>query len=162
MTDAEIKAIVNSTYINNLISPTTIENIMNAAYDHNYYTTIASNYITTQFVGALAIESLGRVTAGSFNIGNKFVVDSSGNLTASNVKLTGEINATSGKIGGFNIVNNVLTSTGNDYIELSGTVLKFYKNGALQYDLGPGGITLKGGDATINGATTSTITLANN
>ena len=162
MTDEEIRAIVNDDYINSLISPTTIEGIMNAAYDHNYYTTIADNYITTGFVGALEIETLGRVTAGSFNIGDKFIVSPSGDLTARNVSLTGEINALTGSIGGFNIEGDVLQSTGQDRIVLSGSVLQFYKNGALQYDLGPGGITLIGGEATINGTTSSTITLANN
>ena len=41
-------------------------------------------------------------------------IDSNGNITATNVNLTGAINATSGSIGGFDIVNNTLTSYNND------------------------------------------------
>ena len=158
-----ITGTVDDDYIKGIISDDYIKATFEEAIERDFTTKITSTYITTQHINTLNLTSLGEVTAGRFSLGNgNFVVNAEGNLTAKNVDITGKITATSGAIGGFNIVDNVLTSTGNDYIELSGTVLKFYKNGVLQYDLGPGGITLKGGDATINGTTSSTITLANN
>lgn len=105
-----------------------------------------------------------------------------GTLSAATGTFSGELSAVTGAIGGFNITNSVLKSannnltldainalitagSGNTRIEMgmknTVPVLQFYKNGTLQYDLGPDGITLKGGDATINGTTSSTITLNN-
>jgi hypothetical protein len=106
-----------------------------------------------------------------------------GSLSAATGTFSGELTAVTGAIGGFNIINSVLkssnnnltldainalitTGSGNTRIEMgmknSVPVLQFYKNGTLQYDLGPDGIELKdGGTATINGTTTTTITLAN-
>lgn len=50
------------------------------------------------------------ITKGSFNINNKFIVDTSGNLTASNVNLSGTINASSGSFSG-NITSSSITSS---------------------------------------------------
>ena len=47
----------------------------------------------------------------------KFKVDQLGNLTATNATLTGTVNATAGKIGGFNIDENSLYTNG---VEING------------------------------------------
>ena len=78
----------------------------------------------------------GTMTAGSININNRFVVDSSGNMTANNVTInsgtfsgtlygadgsfSGSITASSGSISGFNIYQNELEAgTGDKYIRIS-------------------------------------------
>ena len=106
----------------------------------------------------------------------------SGSLSGATGTFSGKLEAVTGAIGGFNIIDSVLkssnnnltldainalitTGSGNTRIEMgmkeSAPVLQFYKDNVLQYDLGPNGITLKDGDATINGTTSSTITLNN-
>jgi hypothetical protein len=74
-------------------------------------TLIAANAITADKIQTNTITSLGAVTAGSFNIGSgKFVVDTSGNLTATNATLSGTIHATEGTIGGWIINDSGLQS----------------------------------------------------
>lgn len=60
------------------------------------------------------VDDLGNVTIkrGSLNINNKFIVTSDGALTATEANITGEINASSGTIGGFTINQNGLSATG--------------------------------------------------
>ena len=50
------------------------------------------------------------------SLGRYFSVDSYGNLNATNVELTGKITATTGRIGGFNIVNGTDLIAGDEYI----------------------------------------------
>lgn len=79
---------------------------------------LAANSVTAVKIGAKAITAdklnvtslsaistnIGAINAGSLNIGSgKFVVDSAGNLTATNADLTGSVTATNGRIAGFKI-----------------------------------------------------------
>lgn len=79
---------------------------------------LAANSVTAVKIGAKAItadklnvtslsaitSNIGDIKAGSLNIGSgKFVVDSAGNLTATNADLTGTVTATNGRIAGFKI-----------------------------------------------------------
>lgn len=51
----------------------------------------------------------GLISGGSINLGNgTFTVDSNGNMNASSVRISGEVNASSGTIGGWNIGTNSL------------------------------------------------------
>lgn len=60
---------------------------------------------------------VGNITGGSININNRFQVDSSGNMTATNANVSGTVNATSGNIGGWSLSGDGLTSS-------SGTIIK--------------------------------------
>lgn len=87
---------------------------------------VQAGIVTAARVNALAITSLGAVTAGSFNLGSgRFRVDTAGNLTASSVNLSGTINATAGKIGGFTISGdqliNASTATSLLFNNISGS-----------------------------------------
>ena len=56
------------------------------------------------------------ISGGSLNINNRFIVDTSGNLTANaNAKITGEITASSGSITGNLTVSGSLTHTSGNY-----------------------------------------------
>lgn len=53
----------------------------------------------------------GNISGGSINLGNgTFTVDSNGNMYASNARISGEVNASSGTIGGWSIGTNSLYS----------------------------------------------------
>jgi len=54
-------------------------------------------------------------------LGSRFSVDNNGNLTASNVNLSGEINASSGQIGGWNI-NTYDLKAGNLSLDYEGSI----------------------------------------
>lgn len=61
--------------------------------------------------GTISLASDGSITAS----GGNFKVDADGNLTASSATVTGEINATSGKIAGFTISDSWLKGEADDY-----------------------------------------------
>lgn len=61
--------------------------------------------------GAVSCSNI-TVTGGTFSIGSTFKVSRSGALTASSVKISGEITATSGTIGGCKIENGTLNVDG--------------------------------------------------
>ena len=83
-----------------------------------YTGTLTADQITAGTISASKIKtneitSLGAVTGGSFNLGNgKFQVSSSGYLTATGAKIIGEITATTGKIGIWDITATQLQATG--------------------------------------------------
>lgn len=56
------------------------------------------------------------ITDGTYN-GRSFMVTGSGDLWANSVKVTGEINATSGMIGGFDITEDYISSNGRTGVE---------------------------------------------
>ena len=58
----------------------------------------------------------GKITGGSISIGEYFHVSNAGVLTASEVDISGKINATNGKIGGWNINNEQIYSDSGDTI----------------------------------------------
>lgn len=79
-------------------------------------TQITKDTITTSYVEALNIKTLGNVTAATFNLGNgNFAVDSLGNLSAKNAMLEGHIIATSGKMGGWDIFNSLMQSLSGNF-----------------------------------------------
>lgn len=63
-----------------------------------------------------AIFTNSTISGGSLNIAGNAIIDSSGYLTATGATLTGQINATSGHIGGFSIVSNDYLNYGTTYI----------------------------------------------
>ena len=85
------------------------------------------------------------IKSGSITIGSTFSVTSAGALTASNVNLTGEINASSGTIGGFTITSNLLYK-GSETMLTTGSFI-----------LAPDGKTVSVIDAATGGTTTKTI-----
>jgi hypothetical protein len=90
---------------------------------------IYTGTLTANQVNAVGVTALGNVTAGSFNIGSgKFVVDSSGNLTASNANITGNVTATSGKIGGFSIGTDTLSAENLNISTTTGQI-RFFGSG---------------------------------
>lgn len=89
----------NNTY--SAISSPTIEDI--GSY-YEYY---------TPSQGAIAIDNFVKRNWRQI-IGTNFAVDSDGNLYASNADISGTINAESGSIGGFEINNTQLYSSGHD------------------------------------------------
>ena len=103
------------------------------------------------------------------SLGRKFSVDNQGNLKASNVDLTGVINATSGKIGNFTLDANAITGRTNDnvyYVQMArgsqstDTAFKVGTDTAVNFK-----VTMDGrltadsatfnGDTTVNGSITS-------
>lgn len=66
----------------------------------------------------------GLISGGSINLGNgTFTVDSNGNVYASSAKISGEVNASSGTIGGWNINYNSLSSSNNSvFLSSDGTI----------------------------------------
>lgn len=66
----------------------------------------------------------GNISGGSINIGNgTFTVDSNGNMYASSARISGEVNASSGTIGGWNINYNSLSNSDNSvFISSDGTI----------------------------------------
>lgn len=73
---------------------------------------------------------VGNITGGSININNRFQVDSSGNMTATNANVSGTVNATSGNIGGWSLSGNGLTSTEGTIIKNNG-ITNIYTYGDL-------------------------------
>lgn len=63
--------------------------------------------------GAVTASKL-NFTGGSISIGNRFSVDSAGNLSATNANLTGRVTATGGTIGGFKIYSNKIMTYPED------------------------------------------------
>lgn len=66
----------------------------------------------------------GLISGGSINLGNgTFTVDSNGNMYASSARISGEVNASSGTIGGWNINYNSLSSSNNSvFLSSDGTI----------------------------------------
>ena len=66
----------------------------------------------------------GNISGGSINLGNgTFTVDSNGNMYASSARISGEVNASSGTIGGWNINYNSLSSSNNSvFLSSDGTI----------------------------------------
>lgn len=79
-----------------------------------------------EFAGTLKSASgkfSGLVSGGEININNTFTVDSNGNMYASNARISGEVNASSGTIGGWNINYNSLSSSNNSvFLSSDGTI----------------------------------------
>ena len=73
---------------------------------------------------------VGNITGGSININNRFQVDSSGNMTATNANVSGTVNATSGNIGGWSLSGNGLTSSSGTIIKNNG-ITNIYTYGDL-------------------------------
>ena len=70
------------------------------------------------------------INGGSININNRFQVDSSGNMTATNADVSGKVNASSGNIGGWSLSENGLTSTEGTIIKNNG-ITNIYTYGDL-------------------------------
>ena len=161
---------------NLILNGTTGKLTANNATIKGHIEAISGSFPSSLMTGKLTADKI------NFNGAKGTNVDLTGKITATSGTFSGKLSAVTGAIGGFNIIDSVLKSSNNnltlDAMKAlittgSGTtriemgmknkvpVLQFYKNGTLQYDLGPDGITLKGGDATINGTTSSTITLNN-
>lgn len=70
------------------------------------------------------------INGGSININNRFQVDSSGNMTATNANVSGKVNAFSGNIGGWSLSENGLTSTEGTIIKNNG-ITNIYTYGDL-------------------------------
>jgi hypothetical protein len=122
--DQYIKGTVDDSYIKGIVSDQYIKETFEEAIENDFATKITSDYITTGFINTLKITSLGTVTAGSFSLGNgNFIVSSTGNLTAKNADITGEINASSGTIGGFNIGSTYIGAGSNWNTGVSGMSL---------------------------------------
>lgn len=68
---------------------------------------------SAHFAGSITGSS---ITGSTLNISGNCIIDSSGYLTATGATLTGQINATSGHIGGFSIVSNDYLNYGTTYI----------------------------------------------
>lgn len=70
----------------------------------------------------------GNVTGGSIAIGSNFLVDTAGNVSATNASLSGTVNATAGNIGGWSIEANGLlqNSTGKLKINPSIPAIEIY------------------------------------
>lgn len=66
----------------------------------------------------------GNISGGSINLGNNtFTVDSNGNMYASSARISGEVNASSGTIGGWNINYNSLSNNDNSvFLSNDGTI----------------------------------------
>ena len=79
-----------------------------------------------EFAGTLKSASgqfSGLVSGGEININNTFTVDSNGNMYASSARISGEVNASSGTIGGWNINSNSLSSSNNSvFLSSDGTI----------------------------------------
>ena len=79
-----------------------------------------------EFAGSLKSASgtfSGLISGGEININNTFTVDSNGNMYASNARISGEVNASSGTIGGWNINYNSLSNSDNSvFLSNDGTI----------------------------------------
>lgn len=80
-----------------------------------------------EFAGTLKSASgqfSGLLSGGSINIGNgTFTVDNNGNMYASSARISGEVNASSGTIGGWSINSNSLSSSNNSvFLSSDGTI----------------------------------------
>lgn len=80
-----------------------------------------------EFAGTLKSASgqfSGLLSGGSINLGNGvFTVDENGNMNASSARISGEVNASSGTIGGWNINSNSLSSSNNSvFLSSDGTI----------------------------------------
>lgn len=66
----------------------------------------------------------GNISGGSINLGNGvFTVDKNGNMYAYSARISGEVNASSGTIGGWNINNNSLSNNDNSvFLSSDGTI----------------------------------------
>ena len=72
--------------------------------------------------GATGIFS-GLISGGEININNTFTVDKNGNMNSSSARISGEVNASSGTIGGWNINYNSLSSSNNSvFLSNDGTI----------------------------------------
>lgn len=83
---------------------------------------ITSDKINVSQLSAISA-NLGSITGGSINIGGKFIVDSSGNFTATNGSLTGTVNATTMRAKQSISVYNDTFSTYQDVIKWDGSNL---------------------------------------
>ena len=82
--------------------------------------------------GATGIFS-GLISGGEININNTFTVDKNGNMNSSSARISGEVNASSGTIGGWNIGE---TSLYSGYINTSiGYMNAVLSPGGLSFDL---------------------------
>lgn len=79
-----------------------------------------------EFAGTLKSASgqfSGLISGGEININNTFTVDSNGNMYASSARISGEVNASSGTIGGWNINYDSLSSSNNSvFLSNDGTI----------------------------------------
>ena len=72
--------------------------------------------------GATGIFS-GLISGGEININNTFTVDKNGNMNSSSARISGEVNASSGTIGGWNINSKSLSSSNNSvFLSSDGTI----------------------------------------
>ena len=80
-------------------------------------------HFTGDLTGSSGIFS-GQLKGGSINLGNNtFTVDKDGNMYASSARISGEVNASSGTIGGWNINSNSLSSSNNSvFLSNDGTI----------------------------------------
>ena len=90
--------------------------IKNAAIDQAFIKTIVASQITADYINALTLSAV-RITGGTLNIGNNFVVDGTGNVTMNSATLVGvarSSNYTAGSAGwllrqdGWAELNNVV------------------------------------------------------
>ena len=63
------------------------------------------------------------ITGGSIKVGSNFNVNSSGNMTCSNANITGRITSTEGKIAGFTIGENLLSTDKYGFNSLGDTIM---------------------------------------
>lgn len=74
--------------------------------------TIVANKLSVNSLSALSA-NMGAITSGSLNINNKFIVDSSGNMTATSGKFSGDISGATGKFTGTVLANKIEGKVGN-------------------------------------------------
>lgn len=100
--------------------------------------------LNTDHIQFVANKSLDLASADLSITSDHFSVDTEGNVTATNVNLTGNINATTGSIGGFTIDNGALTSSYIDIDPTGGIALKtlFPTMASIQLDLSAGAVSL--------------------
>ena len=87
-----------------------------------YTGTINADKINVNKLSSLSA-NLGDITGGSLNINNKFIVDADGNAT-----VDGKVTARSGKIGGFDLDENTMSSTVTKTFNYSQSDLDAIKN----------------------------------
>ncbi len=126
--------------------------------DTAYIRTLSAGKISAGNINVAVTMSAANVTGGTLNIGaGTFLVSSNGAMTASAARITGNITATAGTIGGFNIGSNLTTGAKSAYNDGAAGVFI----GSTGIGLGSGfsvssGGTLNASSATISGNITAT------
>ena len=94
---------------------------------------IKANAVTATQINVTSLSSinsnLGSITGGAININSKFIVDSSGNMTATSGKFSGDITGASGTFGGTVYANNISGKVANigdaavDTLQIAGNAI---------------------------------------